>query len=165
MHETLFGGVAIARTDSDERYTPAWVFNGLGLRFDLDVAHPADATTHVPCERYYTRDDDGLTAPWAGLVWCNPPFSNATPWAHRMIEHGNGLLLGPVSNGAWTQRILAACDLAWLMRDFPFDHPTHAGKRSSMPLVMYALGEIAAPALRRAAHMYPDAGTLMQRAS
>lgn len=26
--------------ETDERYTPAWVFEGLGLTFDLDPASP-----------------------------------------------------------------------------------------------------------------------------
>lgn len=161
--ETLFGH-AVDRTDSDERFTPAWVFRALGVQFDLDVAHPEDAVTNVPCVSFYTRQDDGLTSPWHGLVWCNPPFSNATPWADRMIEHGRGLLLGPFANAAWSQRMLQACASVWLMRDFPFEHPTHAGKRSSMPLAMYALGAVADAALRRAAALCPDSGTLMVRA-
>ena len=28
--------------DSDAWYTPPWVFEGLGVTFDLDVASPAD---------------------------------------------------------------------------------------------------------------------------
>jgi hypothetical protein len=160
MSETLFG-VPIDRTDSDERFTPRWIFTALGERFDLDVAHPMDAETNVPCDAFYTREDDGLTSPWSGFVWCNPPFSNTTPWADKMIAHGEGLFLGPFANSAWTQRMLRASSATWLMRDFAFEHPLHAGKRSSMPLAMYALGERARRSLVRAARKCPDAGTLM----
>ena len=34
---------AYAALDSDAWYTPPWIFDGLGLTFDLDVAAPADA--------------------------------------------------------------------------------------------------------------------------
>lgn len=34
---------------SDEWYTPAFIFEALGERFDLDVASPPRAT-HVPCD-------------------------------------------------------------------------------------------------------------------
>jgi len=34
--------VPVQGTDSDERYTPRWVFDGLGLMFDLDPASPLE---------------------------------------------------------------------------------------------------------------------------
>ena len=44
--------------------------NGI-FRFDLDVcALPENAK----CERFYTPEDDGLSQPWDGGVWCNPPY-------------------------------------------------------------------------------------------
>jgi len=86
---------------SDDYYTPAWVFEALGLQFDLDVASPPVAPEWIPAARRYTIEDDGLTAPWEGLVWMNPPYSNATPWVDRFREHGNGVALLPMSNGRW----------------------------------------------------------------
>lgn len=127
----------VDRTDSDERFTPRWVFDALGEKFDLDPASPVEYETFVPATHRFTREDDGLAQPWHGFVWCNPPFSAATPWADRFIEHGNGIWLGPIANAAWFQRMLRAADLIWLVRDFAFDHPTHAGKRSSMPLAIF----------------------------
>ncbi len=137
----------IDRVDTDERFTPAWVFDALGEVFDLDPASPVEHETHVPAATLYTRVDDGLAQPWRGFVWLNPPFSNATPWADRFIEHADGLWLGPVANSGWFQRMLRTSDLAWLMKDFPFDHPLHAGKRSSMPLAMFGWMHLSTPAL------------------
>lgn len=151
----------IERTETDERYTPKWVFDALGEKFDLDPASPVDGVTKVPALRRFTREDDGLAQPWEGFVWCNPPFSNTTPWAERMMRHDNGLFLGPFANARWTQQMLGQAHATWLMRDFAFDHPTHAGKRSSMPLALYAMGERAAVALARAATVLPDAGRLV----
>ena len=162
MVDTLFG-VTVDRTDSDERFTPAWLFRALGETFDLDPASPIEHETHVPARTVYTREDDGLVQPWHGFVWLNPPFSNATPWADRFMAHGNGLWLGPVANSAWTQRMATDADAMWLMRDFAFDHPTHAGRRSSMPLAMYAMGERAREAMMRASMLCPDAGVVLSR--
>lgn len=79
--------------DSDAWYTPAWVFEGMGLTFDLDVASPAGGLPWLPAERYYTVADDGLNQPWEGLVWCNPPYSAPTAWCRRWAVHPLGLLL------------------------------------------------------------------------
>lgn len=79
--------------DSDDWYTPPWIFDGLGLRFDLDVAHP-DAPSSVPADRFFTVADDGLSQEWTGLVWCNPPYSVPTQWCDRWAHHeGGGLIL------------------------------------------------------------------------
>ncbi|MFE4469529.1 DNA N-6-adenine-methyltransferase [Leifsonia sp. NPDC056824] len=156
-------GHPIARTDSDERFTPKWVFDALGENFDLDPASPVDAVTHVPARAVFTRDDDGLMQPWHGFVWVNPPFSNSTPWAERFLSHRDGIWLGPFANAKWLNRMLREADGIWLMRDFAFEHPTHAGKRSSMPLAMFALGSRGRDALIRASRAVPDAGVLVDR--
>ena len=84
---------AIAIT-SDDCYTPRWVFDAMGLKFDLDVASPPGGPWHVPCERFYTVEDDGLTSPWDGLVWCNPPYSNFGAWADLFAKHDRAVLMG-----------------------------------------------------------------------
>lgn len=88
-------------TTSDDYYTPKWVFDLLGLHFDLDVASPPGGPPFVPCDNFYTQADDGLAQDWHGRVWMNPPFSNPTPWVKRFVEHGNGVGLVPSSNGKW----------------------------------------------------------------
>ena len=85
---------------SDDYLTPRWVFDTLGLEFDLDVAAPP-WDTHVPATRKYTMADDGLTAPWEGRVWMNPPYSNSSPWVRRFITHADGIALLPMAKSAW----------------------------------------------------------------
>ena len=79
--------------DSDAWYTPPWVFEGLGVTFDLDVAAPADPLPWVPARQRYTVADDGLLQPWFGLVWCTPPYSAPTAWCRRWAQHSDGFLL------------------------------------------------------------------------
>lgn len=49
--------------------------------FDLDVAAAAHNTK---CERFYTREQDGLSLDWGGSrIWCNPPYSDIAPWVAK----------------------------------------------------------------------------------
>lgn len=63
--------------------TPQEFFDKLDLEFhfDLDVcALPENAK----CARYYTPEQDGLSQPWEGVVWCNPPYGrNIGKWVQR----------------------------------------------------------------------------------
>lgn len=68
---------------SDLWATPQGFFDELNaeFHFDLDVcALPENAK----CERYYTPDVDGLSQPWQGNVWCNPPYGREIgSWVRR----------------------------------------------------------------------------------
>jgi hypothetical protein len=45
-------------------------------------------------EWHYTILDDGLTKPWNGRVWCNPPYGlKAAKWLARCADHGNAVAL------------------------------------------------------------------------
>jgi hypothetical protein len=58
--------------------------------FDLD---PAAGCEPAPiAEERYTPEDDGLSSPWFGTVWLNPPFSEKMSWYRRLAgqyEMGN----------------------------------------------------------------------------
>ena len=153
----------IQSRETDERYTPAWIFTALGDSFDLDAERRPLGISQVPTAAVWTKEDDGLTQPWHGFIWCNPPFSNATAWADRFIAHGNGIWLGPVANGGWHDRMTRTSDAMVLLKDFAFIGINHAQKRSSMPLSMHGFGERAVAALHRFATAAPSAGVLMER--
>jgi phage N-6-adenine-methyltransferase len=72
-----------ARDAVDDRGTTPELFDPLHerFRFTLDVAA---APHNAKCERYFTRDDDGLVQSWAGeRVWCNPPYSDLRAWTGK----------------------------------------------------------------------------------
>lgn len=80
---------------SDDFYTPAWVFQRMGIEFDLDVAAPPGGLSWIPARRYFTQADDGLAQPWDGRVWMNPPYSDVTPWVDRFVKHCDGICFLP----------------------------------------------------------------------
>jgi hypothetical protein len=105
MTEMIYG--------KNECFTPKWVFDKLGLEFDLDVASSNHPLVVVPAKKRYTIEDDALSKPWFGRVWMNPPFSKVTPWIDKWLDHANGLCLVTLSsNGKWVNKLWdseAAC--------------------------------------------------------
>lgn len=78
------------RDTSVEWYTPTAYVDAardvLGA-IDLDPASCAEANERVRAERFYSRDDDGLTQAWRGRVWMNPPYGEHTPrFVAKLIE-------------------------------------------------------------------------------
>lgn len=110
MTQTRLFGLPRGELTSDDYYTPKWVFDALGLSFDLDVCAPFDGPPNVPTQRWFSMDDDGLAQDWHGRVWMNPPFSKTEPWADKFIAHRHGIALVPTSNGRWYTRLWAAAD-------------------------------------------------------
>ena len=135
----------------DEWYTPKWIFDGLGIVFSIDVCGPADRThITVPSEQYYTEDDDGLASEWWGTIWCNPPYSDPEPWAHKCIQHGDGLLLTHIPmNAGWASAVWHNCDALRLFQAIEFVRPDGKLQRPGMWLQLAAFGADAVGALER----------------
>ena len=90
----------------DEQYTPSWVFEALGLEFDLDVASSHNPYVVVPTKQKFTIKDNALEQDWHGLVWMNPPYSGVTPWVDKWLAHGNGFCMVPLaSQGRWVNKL------------------------------------------------------------
>jgi hypothetical protein len=102
---------ANASHGTDEYFTPAWIFEELGVRFDLDVAAPPGGVDYLPADRYYTADDNGLAAPWDGTVWMNPPYSAPAPWVDRFLDHDRGIALLPFAKSDWFFRLWENTDV------------------------------------------------------
>jgi hypothetical protein len=81
-----------ARMDKDEWLTPPEILKALGP-FDLDPCSPINRPWPTAA-KHYTIDDLGLTKPWSGRVWCNPPYGSQTGiWLQKLADHGNGIAL------------------------------------------------------------------------
>lgn len=135
---------------NDVMMTPPEIFDALQLEFDLDPAHPP-FSTNVPCKRYFTEADDGLAQPWEGLVWVNPPYSQATPWIDKFLQHGNGIMLVHISKSNAFIRLWEHPEVSMLVQTGKhITFITAEGKRKPvfMPVAFFAMGETATTALR-----------------
>lgn len=90
----LFESAGISN-ENDEWYTPSWLFQALGVEFDLDPCSPGSPPSSVPAKRHLTKEENGLSAEWIGNVWLNPPFSSKRTWYERLVAHGKGIALMP----------------------------------------------------------------------
>lgn len=74
--------------------TPRYIPEALGP-FDFDPCCP-DTMPWRTAKRmhHYPGMGDGLSAPWEGRVWLNPPYGEGMwPWVEKLAQHGNGTLL------------------------------------------------------------------------
>ena len=149
--DAIAGKGKIFDPDGDEWFTPRWVFDGLGLTFDIDACAPSDLThVAVPARRFITKESGGLWADWQGLVWCNPPYSDPAPWASRMVDHHNGLLLTHIPmNAEWAVEVLESCDGLRLFQAMEFIRPDGSPQRPGYWLVLAAFGDEATGGLAR----------------
>ena len=86
IHRALFSSA------NCEWETPPELFEELDRKyhFTLDVA--ATDANHL-CERYYTRETDGLAQSWQtdGAVWCNPPYGkDIVKWVRKAYYESRG---------------------------------------------------------------------------
>ena len=145
--QTLFSA-AQTKNGNDDWYTPKWIFDALALTFDIDVAAPPGGIDWIPAKRYYTMADDGLSQPWNGLVWCNPPFSKVTPWADRFREHGNGILMTPFARAYYIDRLwVSEATVFHLPYELKFKKPDGKMHTMSFGAVLWAMGDQAQTAL------------------
>lgn len=143
-----------AAGESDEWYTPAYIFEALGEHFDLDVAAPPSGPLHVPCTHWLSQDS--LETDWRGFVWMNPPFGHQSTkrrWLEKFLGHGSGIALLPDRTSApwWQEAAPRATAVLFVSPKVKFIRPD--GTRGESPgtgTTLLAAGQRAAEALIRA---------------
>lgn len=139
--------------ETDEWYTPRYIFDALGETFDLDVACPAEGPRHVPAIAWLSTG--GLSIPWSGFVWMNPPFGHQSTkrrWLRKFFDHRNGIALVPDRTSApWFQEFGPRADaILWVSPKIKFERPD--GTRGEWPgtgTALFAAGPRATTALLR----------------
>lgn len=143
--------------ESDEWYTPRYIFDALGERFDLDVASPLEGPRHVPTAAFYS--EGSLDRPWSGFVWMNPPFGHQSTkrrWLAKFFSHGNGIALVPDRTSApWFQEFAPMADaVLWVSPKIKFERPDGSvGESPGTGTCLFAAGGRAVAALVRASSL------------
>lgn len=108
-----FGNKPLSRGESVIWLTPRKILDVLG-KFDLD---PCAAPSPRPWETAYRSIElpqDGLSYPWSGRVWLNPPYDTPTmtKFMRKMASHRRGiaLLFARTDTLVWQNDIFPFCD-------------------------------------------------------
>lgn len=140
---------------NDEWLTPPEILEALGP-FDLDPAAPVDRPWPM-AKDHLTVLDNGLTHPWNGRVWLNPPYGPQTGhWLERLARHGCGtaLIFARTETEMFFRWVWGhATALLFLEGRLHFYTPTgqRAPHNSGGPSVLIAYGVDDAARLRNAA--------------
>lgn len=107
-------------SDSPEWYTPSHIIecvvSVLGA-IDVDPCSPGPEASPVPAATHYTEVDNGLSRPWRGRVYMNPPYGRGIgEWTDRLRLDYEG---GDVSEAI--ALVPARTDTRWMaeLREYP----------------------------------------------
>ncbi len=101
VYKVIKGAHVSHNSGENEWYTPPEYIeaaNKVMGGIDLDPASSDRANLIVQAGIYYTSKNDGLTKPWAGRVWMNPPYASdfITKFISKFISH---VTSGQITNG------------------------------------------------------------------
>ncbi len=89
-------------------------------KFDLDPCSPRDDGP-VPAALRWTERDDGLSHPWCGMIFVNPPYSRALPkWVAKCASEADGgaVVIGLVPSRTdtrwWHDNVVGQADVIML---------------------------------------------------
>lgn len=75
---------------TDEWPTPDYVFNELNREFNFNLDVCATDQNHK-CDRYFTKEVDGLKQKWEGICWMNPPYGRSIgQWVKKAVMSAGG---------------------------------------------------------------------------
>lgn len=73
-------------SETDLWATPPDFFEKLNEEFNFELDVCADDNNHK-CDKYYTKNDDGLSQKWEGTCWMNPPYGREIgKWMKKAYE-------------------------------------------------------------------------------
>jgi len=144
-HDALFGATD-DRPDGGEWGTPQKFFDILNEEFHF--TWDACATKeNAKCAAFYTKEEDSLTQPWSGVIFCNPPYGKEIGrWLEKGIEATrNGstvvFLIHARTDTRWFHRYVygVADEIRFIKGRLKFKHKDGANQSAPFPsmIVIY----------------------------
>ena len=137
---------------NNEWLTPPEIIHALG-EFDLDPCSPVNRPWRT-AKSHYTTEDDGLTKPWIGRVWLNPPYGPHTgKWLRRLACHGRGtaLIFARTETEMFFEHVWGKASALLFIKGrlhFHYVDGTRAAANSGAPSVLISYGDEDAQILR-----------------
>lgn len=145
-----------AKMKSADWLTPPEWIESLGP-FDLDPCVMEYMPWKTAKRGICKREADGLTYPWSGRVWLNPPFGQqAAAWLRKLRDHGNGIGLIPARTETkmFYESVWGHADAVCFVKGRPhFHYPDgeRAPFNSGCPIALVAYGKFNLEMLLKAA--------------
>ena len=142
----LTSGMTSSLTDNWP--TPSYVFDRLNdeFHFTLDVC--ADDLNHK-CDRYFTKEIDGLAQEWTGTCWMNPPYGRTIgQWVKKAYDAARGgavvvcLLPARTDTRWWRDYVMCASELRFISGRVKFGN---ANTGAPFPSVVAIFGTPTSP--------------------
>jgi phage N-6-adenine-methyltransferase len=71
--------------------TPQNLFDDLNAEFGPFDLDPCATSDNAKCERFFTKDQDGLAQKWSGRVFMNPPYGRGIgAWMKKAQDSASG---------------------------------------------------------------------------
>jgi phage N-6-adenine-methyltransferase len=140
--ERILRGRNVQQSENNEWYTPACYIDAVHAALggiDLDPASSEIANATVRAKRFYTAEDDGLSHPWIGRVYLNPPYGRlAGAFVERLAdEHETGRVTAAIvlvnahcTDTAWFQRLWSGV-LCFTDHRIDFERPSGKTRNQS----------------------------------
>lgn len=85
----MIGQSTLFSRATDEWGTPLMFFNQLNDEFGFTL-DPCATPENRKCEKFFTKEEDGLTKDWAGeKVFVNPPYSDIKRWVEKCYQESD----------------------------------------------------------------------------
>lgn len=140
------------KDNHEEWLTPPYIIQALG-KFDLDPCAPINRPWPT-ADNHYTIENDGLKMPWAGRVWCNPPYGRETfKWLKKLADQGNGigLIFARTETAGFHNEVWNKADAVLFFRNRLNFHRVDGSRadRANAPSCLVAYGKNNIEAIRR----------------
>lgn len=134
---------------SNEWGTPQYFFDKLNktYKFTLD---PCCTPLTAKCDKYYTREDDGLSKSWKDeIVFVNPPYGDISKWVKKSYEeskHNNAtvvmLIPSRTDTRYWHDYVMEASAIYFIKGRLKFENGDDKQNAAPFPsaVVVFDLG-------------------------